>query len=65
MLLVRTQESLERFRKDMDNTHGYISMSGSGGRWPVQRGQVRYDFEEVYGQMGDKEEFDFEIEFPM
>lgn len=49
----------------MENTHGYVSMSGSRGRWPVQRGQVRYDFEEVYGEMGGKEEFDFEIEFPM
>ena len=64
MLLVQSQESLERSRRDRENTHGMVSMS-SGGRWPVQRGSVRYDFEEVYEEVGDKEEYDFEIEFPM
>jgi hypothetical protein len=62
MLLVRSQESLERRKRDEEDRHDMFSMS-SGGRWPVQRGSVRYDFEED-GQVG-KEEYDFEIEFPM
>jgi hypothetical protein len=65
MLLVRSHESLERRRKDEENNYGMVSMSGSGGRWPVQRGSVRYDFEEIYGEVGDKEEHDFEVEFTM
>jgi len=63
MLLVRSQESLERQRQEA-NQYGMVSMSGSG-RWPVQRGEVRYDFEEVHGKVGDKEEYEFEVEFPM
>jgi hypothetical protein len=63
MLLVRSQESLERRRRDEEERHGMVSMTMSGrGWWPVQRGEVRYDFEED-GQVG-KEEYDFEIEFP-
>lgn len=63
MLLVRSQESLERRRANEEDGYGMISMSSRGGRWPVQRGSVRYDFEED-GKVG-KEEYDFEIEFPM
>jgi hypothetical protein len=64
MLLVQSQESLERRKRDEENRHEMFSMSMSGrGRWPVQRGSVRYDFEED-GQVG-KEEYDFEVEFPM
>jgi len=64
MLLVRSQESLERRKRDEEDRHEIISMSMSGrGRWPVQRGSVRYDFEED-GKVG-KAEYDFEIEFPM
>jgi hypothetical protein len=62
MLLVQSQESLERRRRDEAGRYETFSMS-SGGRWPVQRGSVRYDFEED-GQVG-KEEYDFEVEFPM
>jgi hypothetical protein len=63
MLLVRSQESLERRKRNEEERHGMVSYSSSGGRWPVQRGSVRYDFEEV-GEVG-KEEYDFEVEFPM
>jgi len=63
MLLVRSPESLERRKTEDEERYGMVSMRSSGGRWPVQRGSVRYDFEED-GQVG-KEEYDFEIEFPM
>jgi len=65
MLLVRSPESLERRKKEEEERYGMVSMSmnSNGGRWPVQRGSVRYDFEED-GQVG-KDEYDFEIEFPM
>ena len=62
MLLIQSQESLERRRKDSEDSFGMVSMRGSG-RWPVSRGSVRYDFEEVE-QMG-KEEYEFDIEFPV
>ena len=64
MLLVQSQESLERWKRNEEERYEVtMSMSGNGGRWPVQRGTVRYDFEEAE-QVG-KEEYDFEIEFPM
>jgi hypothetical protein len=64
MLLLTSQETLER-RRTEDNTYGSVTTSGYSGRWPVQRGEIRYDFEEIYGKVGDREEYDFEIEFPM
>jgi hypothetical protein len=63
MLSVRSERSLERQRADSESTGG--SWSSSNGRWPVSEGTVRYDFEEVYETLGDREEYDLEVEFPM
>jgi hypothetical protein len=42
-----------------------IMMGDRSGRWPASRGTSRYDFEERYDGITEKDEFDFEIEFPM
>jgi hypothetical protein len=65
MLLVQTQESLERRRRDSEDRSGMIMMGDRSGRWPASRGTSRYDFEERYDGITEKDEFDFEIEFPM
>jgi hypothetical protein len=40
-------------------------MMGERGRWPARRGTARYDFEEVYKGITEREELDFDIEFSM
>ena len=65
ILIVQTQESLERRRRDSEDRSGMIIMGDHSGRWPASRGTARYDFEEVNEGITEQEEFDFDIEFPM
>jgi hypothetical protein len=64
MLLIQSPESLERRRKESGSS-GFMSWSSDDGRLPAMPGTVRYDFEEIYEKVGDREEYDFEIELPM
>jgi hypothetical protein len=63
MLLVRSPEALEKERKKLQETGGSYSMTNNG-RWPVNEGTVRYDFEEHLENVGDRDGYDFTIELP-
>ena len=63
MLSIKSDQALAADRKASEFSGGTIT--SFNGRWPVQEGSVRYDFEDVYEVVGDKEWYELEVQLPM
>lgn len=61
MLLVDSERKLEE-QREMAQRSGSSTTHYMGDRWPAGSGVSRYDFEEVYGKVGDREEYNFEVD---
>jgi hypothetical protein len=63
MLLALSDKALLKQQKQSEPFFG--STHNFNGRWPVSEDTVRYDFEEIYKTVGDREFYEFEVELPM